>query len=355
MRQSSKSTPKKTTIYDIAKHCKVSPSTVSRVLSGSDYPVSQDTRREIMKAAEDLHYIPNLIGKSLKMDRVNDIGVVIPNMSNYYSTLLRGIQDVAQRFDSQIILCNSFRDPKTEEKNVNLLLQKQVKGILIASIDDTGTIIQNILNKNVSVVAMEQEVKVDCSRAGFNFASGAEIATRHLIELGHSDIAFVSAPLLRPSRKKLLDGYKKAMAGHGIPVKDEFVYVETHEHDDDDQMYDFMLGKRAAEYLMSLRDRPTAVFCINDMAAIGLIRQLQVRGVRVPDDLSVIGFDNILFTEMITPSLTTIDQSTYDLGHLAADLLFKNILPQHPLPMSHVTIQLEPKLIVRESTQARSP
>lgn len=353
MRQTSKSASKKTTIYDIARHCKVSPSTVSRVLSGSDYPVNQDTRREILKAAEDLHYIPNLIGKNLKTDRNHDIGIVIPNMSNYYSTLLRGIQDVAQRFDSQIILCNSFRDTKTEEKNVSLLLQKQVKGILIASIDDTGGVLQRILDKNVSVVAMEQDVKIDCSRAGFNFAAGAEIATRHLIDLGHTDIAFVSAPLLRTSRKKLFAGYKEAMISHGIPVKDELIYVETCENDDDDQMYDFMLGKRAADHLLSLPVRPTAVFCINDMAAIGLIRQLQVRGIRVPDDLSVVGFDNILFTEMITPSLTTIDQSTYDLGHLAADLLFKSIIPQNSLPMAHVTIQLEPKLIVRESTQAR--
>ncbi|WP_141501385.1 LacI family DNA-binding transcriptional regulator [Paenibacillus luteus] len=343
---------KKTTIYDIAKFCGVSPATVSRVLSNSNYPVSEETKKKILHAAKVLKYIPNLIGKNLKTDQNHDIGVVIPNMSNYYSTLLRGIQDVALKYDSQIILCNSYRDVKVEEKNVNLLLQKQVKGILIASIDDSGEVLRQIIDKNVAVVAMEQDVKAECNRTGFNFTAGASLATEHLIECGHSNIGFVTAPLLRMSRKKLLAGYKLTLLENGISINEDYIYVESHENDDDER-YDFMIGKRAADYFLSLPTPPTAVFCFNDMAAIGLIRRLQEKRISVPEDMAVVGFDNIPFTEMTTPSITTIDQSTFDLGHLSADLLFKNIVPQKQNSLAHVSMQLEPKLVIRESTTAR--
>lgn len=339
---------KKTTIYDIAKYCQVSPSTVSRVLSGSDYPVSKEQREKIVHAAQLLKYVPNLLGKNLKNDQGRDIGVVIPNMSDYYSTLLRGIQHVAIAHDSQIILCNSYRDAGTEENNVNLLLQKQVKGILIASIDDSGEVLRQIIDKNMPVVAMEQDVNADCNRTGFNFFAGGALAAKHLIDCGHRDIAFVSSPLQRNSRRKVLAGYQQALAEHGLKIREELLYIESYENDDD-ELYDFMVGKRAAEHFLSLDHPPRAVFCINDIAAIGLIRQLQVRRVKVPEEIAVVGFDNIPFSQMITPSLTTIDQSTYDLGRLSADLLFNHILAGHNSP-ANVSLQLEPKLIVREST-----
>jgi LacI family transcriptional regulator len=344
---------RKTTIYDIAKHCKVSPATVSRVLSGSDYPVSEQIRKKISDAANILQYVPSAAGKSSKNRASNmDIGVVIPNMSNYYSTLLRGIQDVAMKFDSQIVLCNSYRDAKTEEKNVELLLQKQIKGILIASIDDSGEVLRKIINRQIAVVAMEQDVKADCHRTAFNFMAGAALAAEHLIDNGHRDIAFVSAPLLRMSRKNVLEGYKATLTSRNIPIQEEYIYIQSDEYDDD-ELYDFMIGKQAADYFLSLDKPPTAAFCINDMIAIGLIRQLQVRKVKVPEDIAVVGFDNIPFTEMITPSITTIDQSTYNLGHMSADLLFKQIAPNQNVPITHVSLQLEPKLIIRESSDRR--
>lgn len=340
---------KKTTIYDIAEYCNVSPSTVSRVLSGSGYPVSREQREKIVQAARHLKYVPNLLGKNLKSDQGKDIGVVIPNMSDYYSTLLRGIQHVALAHDSQIILCNSYRNPETEENNVNLLLQKQVKGILIASIDDTGHVLRQIIDKSVPVVAMEQDVDADCNRTGFNFFAGGALAARHLMDCGHRELAFVSSPLKRSSRKKVLAGYRQALAERDLTMKEEHLYIESYENDDD-ELYDFMVGKRAAEHFLSLDNPPRAVFCINDIAAIGLIRQLQVRQVAVPREISVVGFDNIPFSQMITPSLTTIDQSTYDLGRLSAELLFNHILAGDQISPANVSLQLEPKLVVREST-----
>ncbi|MDF2924827.1 MAG: rbsR 2 [Paenibacillaceae bacterium] len=340
---------KKTTIYDIADYCQVSPSTVSRVLSGSDYPVSKEQREKIVEAARVLKYVPNMLGKHLKSDRGRDIGVVIPNMSDYYGTLLRGIQHVALAHDSQIILCDSYRDAAKEENNVNLLLQKQVKGILIASIDGDGKVLRQIIDKGMPVVAMEQDVDADCNRTGFNFFAGGAMAAKHLADCGHREVAFVTSPLQRTSRKKVLAGYQQALAERGLAIREEHLYIESYENDDD-ELYDFMVGKRAAEHFLSLDNPPSAVFCINDIAAIGLIRQLQVRKVAVPGDISVVGFDNIPFSEMITPSLTTIDQSTYDLGRLSADLLFNHVLSENQAAPAHVSLQLEPKLIVREST-----
>lgn len=343
---------RKTTIYDIAEYCKVSPATVSRVLSRSKYPVSEEVRTKVQNAADELKYVQNLIGKNLKTAQNNDIGVVIPNMSYYYSILLQAIQDVALEHNSQIILCNSYRDAKTEEINVNFLLQKQIKGILIATIDDKGEILQRIIDNNVPVVAMEQDVKADCPRTYFNFDAGVTVALDHLLGQGHRDIAFVSAPLQRKSRKDLLNGYKMSLMSNNIEINNQYIYIDPEEKDNDG-FYDFTVGKQAADYFLSLKNPPTAVFCINDMIAIGMIKQLQYHNISVPGEIAVVGFDNIPFTEMMTPTITTIDQSTYDLGHLSADLLFKNVSPPKSTSLVNVSIRLEPKLIVRESTTGR--
>ena len=175
------------------------------------------------------------------------------------------------------------------------------------------------------------------------------MALAHLLGLGHTRIGFVSAPLSRMSRKNLLSGYKQSLRQASIPIDEALIYIDARE-DDKDELYDFSLGQRAVERLFQNGAAPTALFCINDIAAVGAIRQLQTRGLRVPEDVSVVGFDNIPLTEMITPTLTTIDQSTYDLGFMSADLLFKNIAPDKSSPLAQVSLQLEPTLVIRNST-----
>ncbi|XID90538.1 LacI family DNA-binding transcriptional regulator [Paenibacillaceae bacterium WGS1546] len=340
---------KKTTIYDIAEACGTSPATVSRVLSGSSYPVKQEVRERILETAKRLNYIPNLAGKQLKSVQNNDIGVVIPNMSNYYSTLIHGIQDVTLKHNSQMILCNSYRDAKIEAQHVHLLLQKQVKGILIASIDESGGVLQQIIDSGTAVVAMEQDVRVDCNRTRFNFAEGAEMAMAHLLELGHSRIGFVTSPLSRASRRNLLAGYRQSLSAQGLTIDERYIYTEP-EEDDSDELYDFTVGQKAVDHFLAMEQPPTALFCINDMMAVGVTKRLKSLGKNVPDDMSVVGFDNIPLTQMVTPAMTTIDQSTYELGNLSADLLFKTMSDAQPSSSPNVTLHLEPRLVVREST-----
>lgn len=338
---------RKTTIYDIARESGLSVATVSRVLSRSNYPVSEGARKKVTETAKRLGYTPNVTAKSQKANANEEIGVIIPNLSNYYyTTLLQGIQDVAMSENYHLVLCNSYRDIAVEQENVQRLVQKQVKGILIASIDLSGESIRSIQKQEIPVVAMEQDVAQECSRTSFNFTAGAQLAMEHLHKTGHRKIAFVSAPLTRSSRRKLLQGYKEFLGEHGIPVQKEYIFIEQTESDRE-ELYEFQSGRRAVQYLLSLENRPTAIFCVNDMYAIGVVKELCKKGVRVPDEMAVVGFDNIPFSEMMCPGITTIDQSAYDLGKYSADLLFKMIAGDNRM----VSIRLEPKLIVRESTQ----
>ena len=338
---------KKTTIYDIARESGFSVATVSRVLSKSDYPVSEETRRKVNETATRLNYIFTAAIKNQKSSENDEIGVIIPNLSNYYyTTLLQGIQDVAMNEGYHLVLCNSYRDIAIEQENVSRLLKKRVKGILIASIDASGEIIRSIQKQDVPVVAMEQDVAQECSRTSFNFTAGAQLAMEHLYELGHRDIAFVSAPLTRSSRRKLLQGYKEWLRENDNPINEDYIFIEQTESDSE-ELYEFQSGRRAVKYLMALKKRPSAIFCINDMFAIGVTKELCKEGVQIPDEMAVVGFDNIPFSKMMCPAITTIDQSAYDLGKYSSDLLFKMIEGDKRM----VSIRLEPKLIIRESTQ----
>ncbi|MBE6907799.1 MAG: LacI family transcriptional regulator [Ruminococcaceae bacterium] len=335
----------RTTIYDIARECGLSVATVSRVLSKSSYPVSEETRKKVNETAKRMKYTPNPVIKN--QDRNDEIGVIIPNLSNYYyTTLLQGIQDLAMREGYHIVLCNSYRDVETERENIGRLLQKRVKGILIASIDLTGESIRSIQKENVPVVAMEQDVAHECCRTSFNFMAGAKLAMEHLMECGHQNIAFVSAPVTRSSRRKLLQGYQEWLKIHDIPVNEDYIYIDESENDSE-ELYEFESGRRAVRYLLSLKKRPTAIFCINDMLAIGVVKELNREGIGIPDEMAVVGFDNIPFSRMMCPGITTIDQSAHDLGKYSADLLFKMIAGDKRM----VSIQLEPKLIIRGSTK----
>lgn len=340
------------TIYDIAKHCGVSPATVSRVLSKSDYHVAEPLRKKVLQAAEDLNYIPNLFGKSLKTDCSMEIGVILPNMSNaYYDMLLQGIMDEVSANNYQIILCNSCRDVLTEAKHVETLLQKQVKGILIASIDESDSTINRILASDVPVVAMEQDVSANCLRTGFNFYEGARLAVQHLVTLGHKKIGFATSPLVRASRKRLMNGFRIALIENDLTPEKNHFYISSEENDQD-AFYEFNLGSQAAEYFMSLSDRPTAIFCVNDMVAIGVASKLNTLGVKIPEEMAVVGFDNIPFTAMFNPQITSIDQSAYKLGNYSAQSLFDAI--NNPDKQKRkISILLEPKLVERESTIGR--
>jgi len=339
---------KRVTIYDVAKKSGLSTATVSRVLNNVDYPVSEEVRAKVLKAAHELDYKPNLLGKYLKTRSNNEIGVIIPNITNYYyPQLLLGVHDVAAQRGYQIILCNSYRNSELEIKNLHLLMSRQVMGILTVSLSTNNEYLQEFVKKGGNVVLLENSPEIDCNKVIFNYFKGAYMACEHLIRQGHKKIGFVGAPLIRYSRVQQFEGYKKCLEDYGIELDQDFIYISENEKEYR-TAYEFENGKLLAQMLLERQKKPTAVFCINDMTAIVLIQQLQKNGLLVPRDISVVGFDNLDLSEIINPRLTTIDQHSYEMGSSATNLLIDSY--ENKRNINYIT-QFEPTLIVRDSTR----
>lgn len=346
----------KITIYDIAAHCNVSPATVSRVLGKSNYPVSEKTRALVLGAAQSLGYTSLGDVRKTAAEEYPALGVILPTVSNpHHILLMQGIQDMARQHGYQVLLSSSSRSVTTEKLNAQLLIHKQISGILIVSIDDTGSSMDMIAQSEIPFVAVEQSVNHDCNRTCFDFETGAHLAVQHLLDYGHRRIAFISPPLMHVgSRKKLLSGYRRMLIKNNIEIDERLICISA---DESDQVRDYerIVGENAVDALLSLNQPPTAMFCVNDMIAVGVIKHLEKRGLSVPEDVSVVGFDNIPLSSIVSPHITTIEQSGYDLGKVSADLLIKIISGKAPASDHTVTIQLDPRLVIRESTRALSP
>ena len=340
---------KRPTVHDVAKLCGVSTATVSRVLSEADYPVSAGVRERVLAAAKELQYTPNLFGKALKTSSSRDLGVIVPNMTNpYYAMLLQGIYDAALKEKYHVILCSANRDPKVEEESIRTLRSKQVDGILLASINADPSVVEEALRFGCPVVAMEQTITAPCIQVSFDYRQGAYLATKHLVEHGHRRIGFIGAPLDRPSRRRMLTGYMDCLKEFGCEAREEDIMLPALEQEQT-QVYEFTNGAACAQAFCAMESRPTGFVCINDMTALGAMGRFSAKGFRIPEDVSVIGFDNIPYCDISTPTLTTIDQHAYEMGRMSARLIIEHIRqPEKP----QYSVTLMPTLIERGSVAA---
>lgn len=338
----------KATIQDVARLAGVSTATVSRVLSNNGYPVSRELAEKIRKVAEEINYVPNLLGKQLKKNSNNTIGVIIPSISNpFYSTLMLGIEEIARKHQHHVLLCNTLQDEKIEEQYLNTLMQMQIKGLVISSISSNMALLDRLIGRQLKIVAIDQKIESDkIAQIEFDYRKGGYLATRHLIEKGHRRIAYVTAPLDRPSRRSIFQGYRDAMGEAGLAIGEGWVQEAEEEEQVYNSVYEFNNGANLTERLLALPELPTAVFCCNDMTAIGVGSAIARHGLSVPDDISLLGFDDIPFASMVTPPLSTVRQPDYDMGRLACNMLFEMIEGEHKEAMN---ITLQPKLIERAS------
>ena len=342
---------KKTTIYDIAAETGTSAATVSRVLSDSGYPVKEELRNRIQEAARKMNYTPNMIGRMLKKSGSRDIGVIIPTISNpFYPQMILGIELEARSRGYDILLCNSFRDASAEKKYIHSLYQKQVTGIIISSIDKNHEYLVEMQQSGMNIVAFDQDIEgFICSKVGFDYIKGGMLAVEYLIGMGHRNIAFLTSPLTRKSRRETMEGYRLALLKNGLELRQENIIISDTEQESVSGTYEFENGRMLACEFLKLNDRPTAVFAVNDMTAFGIIHELVDRGVKIPEDVSVIGFDNIEVSSMINPPLTTVNQPAFDTGKLACKLLMDMMENSED---KHISITLEPSLVVRKSVKA---
>lgn len=325
-------------IQDVAAKAAVSIATVSRVLNKSDHKVSVETRRKVLKAIKELDYRPNALARGLHMKKTMTIGVIIPDISNhYYAEIVRGIQDIADREGYNIILQNTDRKQDRIVKSIYLLREKIADGIIFS-----GGIIHGF--EPLSALKELRQRVVVIGRHDVNFPAvvvenidGATLAVQHLIDLGHNRIGFIGGAENSTTASDRLTGYKNALAQNGYLFDDKLIRYGN---------LTPKSGYREARSLLANNHRPTAIFAANDQMAFGAIYAAKAIGMNVPEDLSVIGFDNIPLGSYFVPPLTTIEIPMYSLGTKAMEMLVNLISEKRHLR----TRLFKTKLIVREST-----
>lgn len=344
---------KKATIRDVANLANVSLATVSRVLNDSSYPVSAELKQKVREAAEKLEYIPNG-SRGLSYSQQRDIGLILPNITNqFYMQTMLGVGDVMVKQGYHMVLCNTVRSAKQERAFVQQLYNRGVKGVILSSVDENADIVGEYGRKGMKFVLLDQKIsKLECSGISFDNREGARIATQHLIARQHKSIAFATLPMNRWTRMEMYKGYQSALRAAGLTCSRKLVYERMPEDVPNYSNLDLEAGCVIAREFLRAGCPATAIVCINDMLAIGIIRTLIQNGVRVPEDVSVIGFDDIPFAGIFMPALTTVHCSAVEMGRLAALMLldsFENEMQEAP-----VSMRLAPTLVVRDSVAAPS-
>ncbi len=339
------------TLRDVARLAEASVATVSRVLASADYPVSAALRKKVLDAAVALDYVPNIMARHLKSTFSNDIGVVFPNLTNpFYIQTLQGVHRFTCEQNLQLVLCSSMRQVEKERQHLRTLYERRVRGVLLSSVDEYADMVTEYVKRGMNVVLLDQWLQdAPCSTIHFDSRKGAALAMRHLLAIGHREIAFATAPLTRWTRREIFNGYQEALEGYGLPFNEANVFISGDENEIDRDDYDLQAGQALAMDYLKRGSKATAVLCVNDMIALGFIKAISGTGINVPRDLSVIGFDDIPFASVFQPSLTTVRYPSYEAGRLAVMMLLDNLTPEKEhLP---VRMRLDPTLIIRETVR----
>ena len=330
-------------IKDIARQAGVSHSTVSRALSDSDL-VSAQTKARIRHLASEMGYSPDAQARSLVRGRTMTIGVVVTIIADpFIAEVVQGIESTALDHNYSVILTSSSYEPEREIAAVDMLRSKRVDSVIVTS-SRVGAVYLDHLERIDAPIVLINNNREDTGPYTFSITvdnphGGCE-ATRHLIESGHRRIAYITGRGDHSSDAGRQEGYRQALAGSGIPFDPALILPGNGRSDG---------GERALATLIGLDSRPTAVFCYNDMTAIGLIRAAREAGLRIPEDLAVVGFDDIPFAAFAFPPLTTIAQPKFEMGKRAVEMALELLKPsQAGAPASNVVFRGE--LIVRRSS-----
>ena len=325
-------------IQDVAKKAGVSVATVSRVLNKSG-SVAQGTRDAVLEAIKQLDYRPNLLGRNLRRTETRLVLALLPTIANpFYSRIVKGIEDIAHKNGYNVMLCNTDSDVGREHVYLEMLKNRLADGVIFMAPEIDSEELTAIGGDFPVVQCCEYKEGAQVSLTSIDNHLAAKKATKHLIALGHTKIGMISCRNNFLSTIRREQGYKTTLEETGISFDNQYFVCGD---------YSFKSGYRAAISLLALGERPTAIFAISDIMAIGVLRAAREKGLKVPEDLAVIGFDNISFASMCNPMLTTVSQPKYDLGCTAMDLLLRKIHGELKEPAE---IVLENELIIREST-----
>jgi LacI family transcriptional regulator len=331
----------KVTIMDVAAEADVSYGTVSRVINNSDH-VKQETRERVLAAMRRLGYVANRQARSLAGGKTNSVGVLVPDLgTGYIGEIIRGIDSELWLSNLDLILYTTHRTASKEANYVANLAKGMVDGLLLVLPRSPADFIGTLTERNFPFVLIDhQGIGKDCPAVGAANWQGGFTATEYLIKLGHQRIGFITGWKDLGCALDRLDGYRSALRTNHIPDDPKLIYEGTFFQPD---------GFTGALNLLDLSDPPTAIFASNDVMAMGVMDAVRHKGLRVPDDVSVIGFDDIPQSSLIRPALTTIRQPLEKMGRVATQMLLESL--SHP-QKNIGRIELPTELIVRDSCQA---
>lgn len=328
-------------LQEVAARAKVSIATVSRVLNKSD-KVVPETSAIVEQALRDLGYRPSRVARRLRMNngRAHLVGLIIPDIQNpFYAEIARGVEDAAYAAKYALLLCNSDENPDKERFYLDVMRDESVDGIVLPPFDDTDFAVIEMVKTGMPVVCVDRSLaKVKTDLVEVDNYQGALEAVNHLLDKGHTAIALIEGRTQVSTSRERRRGYLDALAARGIAPRKEFMRAGDFKQES---------GRVLATELLGLRKPPTALFVCNNLMTVGALAGLHQRGLRVPGDVAVVGFDDLPWAEALDPPPTVVRQPAHEVGRQAMELLLKRIMDPGRPP---VTVRLRPELVVRRST-----
>ncbi|WP_447908227.1 substrate-binding domain-containing protein [Haemophilus influenzae] len=325
------------TMKDIARLAQVSTSTVSHVINGSRF-VSDEIREKVMRIVAELNYTPSAVARSLKVRETKTIGLLVTATNNpFFAEVMAGVEQYCQQHQYNLIIAATGGDAKRLQQNLQTLMHKQVDGLLLMCGDSR---FQADIELAISLPLVVMDwwfTELNADKILENSALGGYLATKALIDAGHRKIGIITGNLKKSVAQNRLQGYKNALLEAKIALNPHWI-VESH--------FDFEGGALGIQSLLTQSSRPTAVFCCSDTIAIGAYQAIQQQGLRIPQDLSIMGYDDIELARYLSPPLSTICQPKAELGKLAVEALLQRIKNPNE---NYLTLVLEPTCVLRES------
>ncbi|HQY11523.1 MAG TPA: LacI family DNA-binding transcriptional regulator [Ferruginibacter sp.] len=337
------------TIKDIAKALGLSTSTVSRALRGS-YEISPETKKLVIEYAEQYNYRPNPIALSLKERRSRSIGVVVCEIANnFFSQAINGIESIAYNRGYHVIISQSHESYDREVVNVEHLASRSVDGLLVSLSSETEHIehFKNLHEKGFPIVFFDRITEeIETFKVVVDNYKGAYDATQHLVDSGYTKIAHVTSSQHLSISKERLDGYKAALADNGIALNESYIRYCNH----GGMIYTEL--EDAVKSLVQLKDRPDAIFSAGDRLTISCLNALRSIGLKIPDDIALVGFSNSPLAELLNPALSVVKQPAFEMGQVATELLIKLIESKRPVTEFEKVV-LQTEIFTRESSAGK--
>jgi DNA-binding LacI/PurR family transcriptional regulator len=331
----------KFTIKDVAQKAGVSKTTVSRIINGNYSHAKEETRKKVLEVIAEMNYQPNSLARGLKQVKTNVIGILVSNLKNpFWTEVLEGVEDTCRKYGYQLMICNSNEDTQLERDSIRALQLRQVDGIVANPTVKEESYYSELVNNRYPVVLINRKLKnVDIDYVVMDNIQGASLAVEHLLNLGKKKIAiFIYSDQHVSPWMERLSGYKKTLLKNGFTEKDYIIHFVKQDPDS---------VKSSVIHYLKNSPKPDAIFSTNNMLTLDILDGIKESGMKVPEDISLISYDDTVWSKNIDPPLSTVNQPRYDMGKIAAEKLIELINSSDEI--KPVSIVLEPNLIIRKS------